>query len=172
MAAGMPRLAPSSQVGLARRACPSLVRHTACADHATSSSRASVACSATAGTVPALATTAKLALHGHQSGPRKAVVAHGVVPVHERNGWWLKHPQPNLISANGIASIVRPQPHATCPSCNTGPPRSCDSFRVHAAGAAPAKVPLSRCHLCVPAAHARATGLPACSCSSTAGALF
>lgn len=34
-------------------------------------------------------------------------VCRGVVPVGERNGWWLKRPQPNLLDASGLEDIVR-----------------------------------------------------------------
>eukprot|EP00892_Ulva_mutabilis_P007457 jgi/Ulvmu1/5083/UM021_0100.1 len=39
------------------------------------------------------------------SAPRDAKT-HGVVPVGERNGWWLKHPQPNLLDASGLEDLV------------------------------------------------------------------
>jgi hypothetical protein len=35
------------------------------------------------------------------------VISRGVVPVAERNGWWLKHPQPNMITSKGLAPLVR-----------------------------------------------------------------
>ena len=45
----------------------------------------------------------------------RQVKCHGVVPVGERNGWWLKRPQPNLLDASGLEDLVRRAGLATHP---------------------------------------------------------
>lgn len=48
----------------------------------------------------------RLRLRTAQPVVHREATCFGVVPVGERNGWWLKRPQPNLLDASGLEDIV------------------------------------------------------------------
>lgn len=52
----------------------------------------------------------RLRLRTAQPVVHREATCFGVVPVGERNGWWLKRPQPNLLDASGLEDIVRISP--------------------------------------------------------------